>query len=232
LYTPSEEIHRHIELYRKLRQAAFVLETHGDPEANYRTVTICAKDFPGLFSKIAGVFTLNNLDILTAEIYTWRNHIALDVFKVKPPPDTLLEDQAWDRVRANLQAALQGELALESALREKVQAYEFVRKGILRKADEIVVDNTSSDFFTVIEIYSYDFPGLLYKITDALFRCKLDIWVAKIGTKVDQVVDVFYVRDFDGQKVDRPEEVTAIKEAIREALPGYDSLGHVDIDQA
>jgi [protein-PII] uridylyltransferase len=231
LYTPSEEIHRHVELYQRLQENPFVLEAHADPDANYRSVTVCTRDFPGLFSKIAGVFTLNNLDILSAEIYTWRNHIALDVFKVKPPPDTLLEDRVWDRVRANLQAALKGELALEPALGEKVRAYQSLQKGVLRRVDEIVVDNASSAFFTVIEIYTHDFPGLLYKITDALFRCKLDVWVAKIGTKVDQVVDVFYVRDFDGQKVDRPEEVRAIKEAIREALPGRDSLGHVDNDQ-
>ena len=230
-YTPSEEIRRHIELYRRLQQNPFVLEAYADPEANYRTVTVCAKDFPGLFSKIAGVFTLNNLDILSAQIYTWRNHIALDVFKVTAPPDTLLEDQVWDRVRTNLQAALKGELALEPALGEKLQAYQSLQKGVLRKADEIVVDNASSDFFTVIEIYTHDFPGLLYQITDALFRCKLDIWVSKIGTKVDQVVDVFYVRDFDGQKVDRPDEVMAIKEAIREALPMHEYPGHVDSDQ-
>jgi [protein-PII] uridylyltransferase len=211
-------------LYRKLRGAPFVLEVHVDPETDYRTVTVCGKDAPGLFSKIAGVFTLNNLDILSAEIYTWRNHIALDVFKVKAPPDTLLEDQVWDRVRVDLQGTLRGEFALGSALRTKMQHCQPSQKGVLRKADEIVVDNASSDFFTVIEIYTHDFPGLLYRITDALFRCKLDVWVAKIGTKVDQVVDVFYVRDFDGQKPDRPEEVRTIKEAIREALPTHDPV--------
>jgi [protein-PII] uridylyltransferase len=231
LYTPSEEIYQHVELYQRLQQDPFVLEAHADPDRNYRSVTVCARDFPGLFSRIAGVFTLNNLDVLSAEIFTWRNHVALDVFKVKAPPDRLLEDQAWDRVRTDLRAALQGELDLESALGKKVQAIQSPQKGVLRKADEIVVDNTSSDFFTVIEIYTHDFPGLLYRITDALFRCKLDIWVAKIGTKVDQVVDVFYVRDFDGQKVDRPEEVRAIKEAIGEALCTHDSPGHVDNDQ-
>jgi [protein-PII] uridylyltransferase len=231
LYTPSEEIHQHVELYKRLQQDPFVLDAHAEPDANYRSVTICARDFPGLFSKIAGVFTLNNLDVLSAEIFTWRNHIALDVFKVKAPPDRLLEDQAWDRVRSDLRAALQGELALEPALEKKVQVSQPPVKGVLRKADKIIVDNTSSDFFTVIEIYTHDFPGLLYRITDALFRCKLDIWVAKIGTKVDQVVDVFYVRDFDGQKVDRPEEVSAIKQVIREALPGHDSPGHVDNGQ-
>jgi [protein-PII] uridylyltransferase len=65
-----------------------------------------------------------------------------------------------------------------------------------------------------------DFLGLLFGITDALFSCKLDVWVAKIATKVDQVVDVFYVRDFDGQKVDSPEQVAAIEAAIKQVLEG------------
>ena len=70
-----------------------------------------------------------------------------------------------------------------------------------------------------MEVYTYDFPGLLYAITDALYRCGLNIWVAKIATKVDQVVDVFYVRDNSGEKVDSPDEVQKIEEAIRERLP-------------
>jgi [protein-PII] uridylyltransferase len=80
------------------------------------------------------------------------------------------------------------------------------------------VDNSGSDFFTIIEVYTYDFPGLLYRITDALFRCNLDVWVAKIATKVDQVLDVFYVRDLDGQKVTDPELVATIKETINRAI--------------
>jgi [protein-PII] uridylyltransferase len=76
------------------------------------------------------------------------------------------------------------------------------------------VENESSSFFTIVEVFSYDFPGLLYRITDALFKCRLDVWVAKIATKVDQVVDVFYVRDFDGQKADSPEQVEAIRTAL------------------
>ena len=83
----------------------------------------------------------------------------------------------------------------------------------------MIVDNNSSSFFTIIEVFTYDFPGLLYMITDALFRCGLDVRVAKIATKVDQVVDVFYVRDFDGQKVDAPNQVDKIKETIIAALP-------------
>jgi [protein-PII] uridylyltransferase len=68
-------------------------------------------------------------------------------------------------------------------------------------------------------VFTYDFPGLLFSITDALFQSGLDIWVAKISTKIDQVVDVFYVRDFDGQKVDLKQQVSLIEESILSRLP-------------
>ncbi|MEJ2429010.1 MAG: [protein-PII] uridylyltransferase [Deltaproteobacteria bacterium] len=219
LYTPVKDILRHIELYQRLGSAPVVLETQIPPGTEYRTVTVCAHDRPGLFSKISGVFTLNSLDILDAQIYTWRNRIALDIFKVKAPPDTLFEDEAWTKVRKNLHSALSGELDLGLVLDEKLLTYQSAAvKSTASRPDKIMVDNNGSDFFTIIEVYTYDFPGLLYRITDALFRCNLDVWVAKIATKVDQVLDIFYVRDLDGQKVTDPQQVEAIKATISQVL--------------
>jgi len=42
---------------------------------------------------------------------------------------------------------------------------------------------------------------------------------------VDQVVDVFYVRDFDGQKIDSPDQISVIKSAVAEVLPGIEDQG-------
>jgi [protein-PII] uridylyltransferase len=218
LYTPAKEILRHIELYQRLGTSPLVLEAQILPGTDYRTVTVCAQDRPGLFAKISGVFTLNNLDIFDAQIYTWRNRIALDIFKVKAPPDTLFEDEVWSRVRKNLHSALSGDLDLGLVLDEKLQTYQSAIKTTTSRPDKVIVDNSGSDFFTIVEVYTYDFPGLLYRITDALFRCKLDVWVAKIATKVDQVLDIFYVRDFDGQKIIDLQQVEAIKSTIKEVL--------------
>jgi [protein-PII] uridylyltransferase len=218
LDTPVKDILRHIELYQRLGKSPLVLQAQTVPGTDYRTVSVCAKDQPGLFSKISGVLTLNNLDILDAQIYTWRNHIALDIFKVKAPPDTLFEDEAWARVKKDLYSALNGDLALDTVLDEKLRAYQAAAKSTASRPDKIVVDNSGSDFFTIIEVYTYDFPGLLYRITDALFRCNLDVWVAKIATKVDQVLDVFYVRDLDGQKITNPELVATIRKTIGQVL--------------
>jgi len=220
LATSADHIKEHIELYQSIGEADFVWSITETADSNTRRITICAQDRPGLFSKIAGIFTLNNLDVLDAQVFTWRNNMALDIFEVKPPPDLIFENEIWSRAQKQLQRTLAGELDLAEALSEKMSVYRSGRHHPGQRPHRIIVDNESSSFFTIIEVFTYDFTGLLYGITDALFRCKLDIWVAKIATKVDQVVDVFYVRDFDGQKVDSPAQLEAIQAAIEEVLPG------------
>ena len=219
LYVPAADILEHIKLYEGLGDDSVVWKVTGNSEPDTRIVTVCAVDQPGLFSKIAGTFTLNSLDILDSQIYTWRNNIALDIFRVKAPADRLFEDERWARAQEHLKSALSGRLDLAAALRQKMNDY---RSGphLTQMPNQVVIDNESSSFFTLIEVFTYDFPGLLFGLTDALFRCGLDIWVAKIATKVDQVVDIFYVRDFDGQKVDTDHQEIEIKEAIASVLPG------------
>jgi len=218
LNTSGREIRRHVALYEKRGDAPFAVEVNKPKRGNYRIVTVCAADFPGLFSTLAGIFSLNSLGILTARIHTWRNHTGLDVFRVTAPKDSLFEDEIWDRFRKHLRMALCGELNLEAALREKDRFCQSSREFPSALPDEIIMDNQSSDFFTILEIHTRDFTGLLYHITSTLLACKLDIWVAKISTKADQVVDVFYVRDFDGQKIVDPAQVASIREAVRDTL--------------
>lgn len=218
LWAPSEEMYNHIKLFNKRGDKPFVWDIVQAHDTDTRTVTICAQDAPGLISKIAGVFTLNGINILDVQVFTWRNNIALDIFKVQPPPDQVFEDERWARAAGHLTDALTGKLNLKEALKEKLSSHRG--SGLLKtgRNSRVEVDNESSSFFTIIEVFTDDFPGLLHCITDALFSCKLDIWVAKIATKVDQVVDVFYVRDFDGQKVDTLEQEAMIKETILSTL--------------
>jgi [protein-PII] uridylyltransferase len=219
LYASEQEIIEDAKLYWTLGDKPFVWQVRRSAQGHTRTVRICAKDRPGLFSRIAGTFTLNNLDILDAQVFTWRNNIALDIFELNPPPDQIFEAERWRRAENNLRAALEARLDLGPALQAKLRTYKTNKAGPSKRPHRVVVDNHSSSFFTIVEVFTYDFPGLLFSITDALFRCGLDIWVAKISTKIDQVVDVFYVRDYDGQKVDTREKASAIEAAIYARLP-------------
>jgi len=221
LYTSAREILRHVALYQRLGNQPCVLD-HRKTKPDLRTATVCAGDRPGLFSKIAGVFTLNNLSIHEANIYTWGNEVALDIFTVQAPPDPLREEETWARVERDLQEALSGELDLEKAVDRKMEQVKPGGRPPSGRPDRIAVDNRESDFFTIVEVTAHDFPGLLYKITNALYQCNVDVRVAKIATKVDQVLDIFYVRDFYGQKVDDDTQAEALRESIRKVLPALD----------
>ena len=223
LYMPAREMTEHIRLYDQLGDDEFIWNIKRSANVGTRTVTICAKDRPGLISKIAGVFTLNNLNIIDVQIYTWRNNIALDIFEVTPPPDRIFENEKWKRTKRHLQSALSNNLELRDAVQQKIAPYPSVKARISARPYRIQVDNESSSFFTIVEVFTYDFPGLLFSITDALFRYRLDVWAAKIGTKVDQVVDVFYVRNFDGQKIDSPSHIAEVKAAVEDVLKDIDA---------
>ncbi len=218
LYADIPQILTHIDLYRSLESRPFLWRIQTNADTNTRTVTICAKDRPGLFSKIAGVLTLNGMNILNAQVFTWRNNTALDIFHVTPPVDTYFEEEHWMRAERDLDAALQERLDLPAAIAEKMASYTTLPAPGDRRPPRVKVDNTESSFFTIIEVFSDDFPGLLFWVTDAIYRLRLDIWLAKISTKVDQILDVFYVRDFDGQKADTPEQVEDIQKTILDTL--------------
>lgn len=218
LYAPAATISDHLAMFNTLGDRAFVWQVEKDGNTNTRTVTICAKDRPGLFSKIAGVFTVNGLDILNAEVYTWRNSIAMDIFTLRPPADLIFEKERWARAEKQLHQALKNEINLEEIIGRKFDAHTLAAPKIRKQPLRVKIDNDSSSFFTIVEIFSDDYPGLLFRVTDALYKLDLDIRVAKIATKVDQVVDVLYVRDLLGQKVDAPERVTAIREMVESVL--------------
>jgi [protein-PII] uridylyltransferase len=87
----------------------------------------------------------------------------------------------------------------------------------------VVIDEESSDFYTIIEVYTWDRPGVLYAIADELFRLGLSIQLAKITTPGAQVADVFYVTTLDGSKLMNPELHEQVRERILERLK-QDSL--------
>ena len=65
----------------------------------------------------------------------------------------------------------------------------------------MIIDNELSSDATVIEVRGPDSIGLLYRITRALHDLDLDIFSAKVQTLGDDVVDSFYVRGPNGQKI-------------------------------
>ncbi len=222
LNTGVHEIAHHLEMVKMLekeiagnrRSTAFILDVKESTHGKFWEVTLVAKDRHGLFSDIAGIMALNNINILSSNIYTWADETAVDIFSVTGPPDSINPDEKWEKITRDLKDTFNGKLALSYRLSEKgVPSVLTVRKRPSHPP-EVIIDNKSSDFFTLIEVFADDRIGLLYLITRTLFELRLDIHVAKTGVKGDQIADVFYVRDLEGQKVEDEKQVHEIKNAL------------------
>src|SRR4029078_8537711 len=65
----------------------------------------------------------------------------------------------------------------------------------------VIIENESSNLFTVIEVNGLDRVGILYDLTEALYHLNLNIGSAHIATYGERVIDVFYVTARPGQSI-------------------------------
>ena len=76
----------------------------------------------------------------------------------------------------------------------------------------------ASNTHTVIEVNGRDRPGLLHDVTAAISEQGLQIASAHITTYGVRAVDVFYVKDVFGLKVDNERKLTPLRAALLDAL--------------
>ena len=170
-------------------------------------VIVGARDRPGLFADVAGTLAVHGLSILAAEVWTSPDAVAVESFRIESgfgrEPDR-------DRLRADLEAAVDGRLPIEALLAERVRTYASRRAAVTRRAaPRVLVDNDASARATLLEVRAPDGIAVLYRITRALAGLALDVRHAKVQTMGAEVVDTFYVVDAAGAKlpVGRRQEV-------------------------
>ena len=83
---------------------------------------------------------------------------------------------------------------------------------------QVILSNDTSNRFTVVEVAGLDRLGLLFKLTDSLFRLNLNIASAQVTTFGERAVDVFYVTDLFGQKITSKTRLQAIEEDLLSVL--------------
>jgi len=216
----TETQYRHAELVRRATRAGeqIAIDARHDAKRSVTEVTVYTPDHAGLFSQIAGAMALSRANIVDARIFTLTNGWALDTFYVQDIEGRPFEDaQSIERLKTRIGAALAGTLKLRDlAGRESLPK----RAHVFQVPPRVFIDNAASRFATVIEVNGRDRPGLLYDVTKALTECGVQITSAKISTFGERVVDVFYVKDVFGMKVEHERKQEQIKARLLEALGG------------
>jgi [protein-PII] uridylyltransferase len=188
------------------------------PERDYTEFAVCTRDRPGLFAMLSGVLAAHGMNILAARITTTVDDVALDAFRISHEEgDAALEEERWERVERTLRAVLRGEADVEELVRRSRRPSILTRRR-RPVPTNVEIDNRVSREYTVLDVYTRDRVGLLFTITNCLYHLWLEIHLAKITTMVDQVLDVFYVTDHEGRKIEDPARLDVIRRELIRAL--------------
>ena len=182
-------------------------------------LTVLAPNHARLLSLFAGACAASGANIVGAHITTTRDGLALDTFLLQREfPTDEDEERRARRISDTIHRLLKGEVRLRTLL-EKRRAPERRREAFAVEP-EALLDNSLSDQFTVIEVAGLDRTGLLYELTSTLSDLNLDISSAHITTFGEKAVDVFYVTDLTGKKIDAKSRQEAIVARLEEVLRG------------
>jgi [protein-PII] uridylyltransferase len=228
-------IQRHYDPYwltvdesRQLQHARLILEaieqgqsiaTHvaTDEFTAITELTVYAPDHPRLLALLTGACAASGANIVGAQIFTTTDGMALDTILIQREfADASDEKRRGDRVADLVRKALRGELRL----REKVAALPKTTGRIkaFSVVPQVIIDNDSSNRYTVVEVAGLDRTGLLFDLTEALSGLNLNIVSAHIATFGERAVDVFYVTDLTGAKITSDSRVQKIVAELTKVL--------------
>jgi [protein-PII] uridylyltransferase len=241
LSTPEEMIPGHAELRRRFLERetggehpALALQVAHFPEREYSELAVCTRDRPGLFAMLSGVLAAHGFNILGARIATSLDGVALDAFRISHVEEDVAADETrWERLERTFRRVLGGDVEVEELVR-RAQRPSLLTRRRRRVGTTVEIDNRVSRECTVLDITTADRVGLLFTITNCLYHLWLEIRLAKITTMVDHVLDVFYVTDNEGRKIEDPVRLEHIRAELIRALEAdkEPAAGAVPVAQA
>ena len=176
-------------------------------------------DFAGstVVHAVGGAMALAGATIVDAKIYTLTNGKALDIFWVQDTEGDAFDDpDRLKRLERRIMESLSGEIVPRREFQDR--AAKRAHAHLFVVPPRVLIDNAASATHTVIEVNGRDRPGLLYEVTRAITDLGLQISSAKISTYGKRVVDVFYVKDVFGMKVEHEAKLDAIRARLLGAL--------------
>jgi [protein-PII] uridylyltransferase len=217
LGTSTEEQVKHAELISGAAEKSVVTRTETDAFTAITDLTIYTPDHPRLLALITGACAAAGANIAGAKIFTTTDGMALDTILIQREfAEEEDERRRAERIADLIRKALRGELWLKEAVARAYKSQQRIKAFTVEP--RVIIDNQSSNRFTVIEINGLDRIGLLYDLTEALYRLNLNIASAHVTTFGEKAIDVFYVTDLTGAKIENAARHSQIENALGHIL--------------
>jgi len=222
--TPVEQMAAHLLAMRDLSVRPIHVEGRFNAELGISEYVLITREQAklGLFMQVTGVLAALGLEVLNAQIMTLDDGTVLDIFSVNDSDcEGQPSDYRFDEVSQEIQAVMQGQYSVEQVFERRRRMFFGRQFPTGRRPTEVLIDNEVSDSYTVIDVFADDKPGLLFLLAKTLVQLDLSIHMARIGTQLDQVVDVFYVTTPSGEKIQEDALCEQIQVAIQKAVDAF-----------
>ncbi len=208
---------KHAGLIAQSTPKSVVTETETDAFTAITELTIYTPDHPRLLALITGACAAAGANIAGAQIFTTADGMALDTILIQREFQTEDDERRRaERITELIRKALRGELWLKEAVARAYKPQHRIKAFTVEP--RVIIDNQSSNRHTVIEINGLDRIGLLYDLTEALYRLNLNIASAHVTTFGEKAIDVFYVTDLTGAKIENVSRHKQIEQALTSVL--------------
>ncbi len=188
-------------------------------ERGHTECRVCTWERRGLFARIAGSFAASGLNILSADIFTRTDNVAVDIFRVCDPSQrAAMEPRDFAAVESVLRQALPAEPFDFAPLLQKARRrLPRPRMHELDFPTRTVITNEATDLYTLLEVQTPDRLGLLYDLLRALGKLRVNVVLSRIATEKGAAIDSFYVTDEEGGRITDAALQDKIQAAVQQA---------------
>jgi [protein-PII] uridylyltransferase len=188
-------------------------------QEGYTEVTVIAEDAPFALSKFCAVLSANDANIFDANIFTREDGIIIDRFRVTDAATKgALSQAACAKIATDLNNVMEGKLDIEHLFAAHRRKWKRRQKPPANPNIRTDVQFEENPRYTIIDVYAPDSLGFLYRITETISKLGLNIYFAKIATRVDGILDAFYVLDRDGKQLNDEEVRAFVKQEILDTI--------------
>jgi len=184
-------------------------------QEGHTEITIITEDAPFALAKFCAVLAANDANIFDANVFTREDGIIIDRFRVSDASTRQqIEQRVCTKITTDLNQVMRGELDIEHLFQAHRRKWKRRPRVPSNPNVRIDVEFEDNPRYTIIDVYAPDSLGFLYRITETISKLGLDIYFAKIGTRMDGIVDAFYTLDRTGKPVTDTEHRQLIKSEI------------------
>lgn len=210
----AAEIAEHIRRIGTDETVSTIFKTKED----HTEVTMIARDAPFAMSRFCGVLSANDANILDAQIFTQYDGVIIDRFRVVDfISKTALSTVQCHKIHQELNYVFEGAADIEQLLHRHRMKWKR-RSRIANPNIRVDVEFEDHPRYTIIDVYAPDMLGFLYRITGTMSMLGLNISFAKIATRVDGIVDSFYVLDLNRRKLQDIEQREYVRTEILKVI--------------